>query len=284
MTLYKQDAGFIIECDECKQGAVCSTAIDYKSAYAEAKEQHGYIARQINGDWFHFCCDACYQKKRAELTGTMKTTSDILPPVEETLAAIKAECDAKKDFFKEELEFISEKNRALAESLFIELPDYFFEEPASSTGKYHPSYTNGKGGLVRHTKAAMRIAIELLRLEMYQSIAPYQDYILIALMLHDGWKHGLLKEDGSYNPYTKAEHPAVCAEWLMAQTDLADVETLKLIADMILTHMGQWNMSYRSGAVFAPKPTTMLQCFVHLCDYLASRKCLEFNFEVPFGV
>ena len=42
------------------------------------------------------------------------------------------------------------------------LPDYFFHEAASSTGKYHPKYALGDGGLLRHTKAAVRIAYELL--------------------------------------------------------------------------------------------------------------------------
>lgn len=190
----------------------------------------------------------------------------------------------KLKVFDAELEHISDANKELAENLLLGLPDYFFEIAASSTGKYHPSYTNGQGGLVRHTKAAVRIAIELLRLEMYEALVPYKDYIIIALMLHDGWKHGLLKEDGTYAQYTRAEHPKICAEWIMTQTNLADEQTLKIIADLVETHMGQWNMGYNNGLTFAPKPSTMGQCFVHLCDYLASRKCLEFNFDVQFGI
>ena len=42
------------------------------------------------------------------------------------------------------------------------LPNYFFEVPASSTGKYHPEFALGDGGLIRHTKVAVRIAYELL--------------------------------------------------------------------------------------------------------------------------
>ena len=84
----------------------------------------------------------------------------------------------------------NEQLKTLAQRLVIQLPDYFFEVAASSTGKYHPSYSLGQGGLLRHTKAAVRIAAELLRLEMYSSLKPAQDYIIIALILHDGWKHG----------------------------------------------------------------------------------------------
>ena len=42
------------------------------------------------------------------------------------------------------------------------LPDYFFEIPASSTGKYHPEFASTTHGLVKHTKLAVRIAYELL--------------------------------------------------------------------------------------------------------------------------
>ena len=69
----------------------------------------------------------------------------------------------KEEMFLDELELISDEE--LSESLLkiIEmLPDYWFVEAASSTGKYHPSYALGEGGLLRHSKAAMRIGYELL--------------------------------------------------------------------------------------------------------------------------
>ena len=46
--------------------------------------------------------------------------------------------------------------------LIGKLPDYFFEIPASSTGKYHPAYATTEHGLVKHTKVAVRIAYVLL--------------------------------------------------------------------------------------------------------------------------
>ena len=67
------------------------------------------------------------------------------------------------DLFKNEINYI--KNDRIKNSLITminKLPDYFFLVPASSTGKYHPDYALGEGGLLRHTKAAVRIAHELL--------------------------------------------------------------------------------------------------------------------------
>ena len=55
--------------------------------------------------------------------------------------------------FEKELEYIVDDNIKESSKTMIELlPDYFFHEAASSTGKYHPSYALGDGGLVRHTK------------------------------------------------------------------------------------------------------------------------------------
>lgn len=192
--------------------------------------------------------------------------------------------DIKKDIlddtriatFEEELALIkNEELCKLAKELLLKLPDYFFEVPASSTGKYHPKYACGEGGLVRHTKAAIRIAESLLRLEMYQPLTQCHDHIIIALMLHDGFKHGMPNEDGSYSEYTVAEHPELCYGWLASQNHQTLQEHLNFIATLVHTHMGQWNENPRKGYIFAPKPQTAYQMFVHLCDYLASRKFLE---------
>lgn len=44
------------------------------------------------------------------------------------------------------------------------LPDYFFEAPASSTGKYHPAFANEPGGLILHSLAAARYADSVMEL------------------------------------------------------------------------------------------------------------------------
>ena len=56
----------------------------------------------------------------------------------------------KSENFKKELEYIkNEKIRNACQVMINLLPDYFFEVPASSTGKYHPEYAAGPGGLMR---------------------------------------------------------------------------------------------------------------------------------------
>ena len=72
--------------------------------------------------------------------------------------------------FQTELKEIQTENIRKYAELAIQnvLPEYFFYVPASSTGKYHPEYAIGTGGLVRHTKAMAKIAIDVLGLEYLQ--------------------------------------------------------------------------------------------------------------------
>jgi hypothetical protein len=156
-------------------------------------------------------------------------------------------------------------------------PDYFFEMLASTTGKFHPAYTLGEGGLIKHTKAAVKIAKDLLSLEQNNHLP--KDEIIAALILHDSIKKG---KDSS--KYTVTEHPLYAAEFIEEQfeefieTYTGDEYELKQqvenVQRLIKSHMGQWNLDYRLGKEILPKPQEEDEKFVHTCDYLASRKYL----------
>lgn len=184
----------------------------------------------------------------------------------------------KQEQFKKEIEYI--KNPSYKEDLKIlidRLPDYFFEIPAASTGKYHPKYAQGEKGLLRHTKAAVKIGSELLNNpcigEKYTSNE--KDLMLISLLLHDGLKLGKEKSQ-----YTKFDHPILAASFVEENMDdlkFTD-EEIEFIADCIKTHMGPWTKDYDGNEVLE-RPHTKYQNFVHMCDYLASRKFLEVPFD-----
>ena len=55
--------------------------------------------------------------------------------------------------------------------LIHKVPDYFARIPASATGKYHPNYALGYGGLVRHTLVAAAAAYDISRLEYLRKSA-----------------------------------------------------------------------------------------------------------------
>lgn len=181
------------------------------------------------------------------------------------------DCKTKLKIFDHEINLIRDQDvKSFVGSCIRELPDYFFSIQASSTGKYHPKFSLGEGGLVRHTKFAVKIADELLSLDMYKAMKPYHSYIIGALLLHDGFKHGL--EGGKYSVH---DHPIVIQNKILEWGDTdKDSEIAKQIADLVVTHMGQWNEPSAKSKIktILPKIENKLQAFVHQCDYLASRK------------
>ena len=97
----------------------------------------------------------------------------------------------KSDVFNKELSYIkSDRLRESVKVLLNMLPDYFYEIAASSTGKYHPAFSLGDGGLVRHTKVAVRIANELFNdASLFTSYTDDEkDLLIMSLLLHDGLK------------------------------------------------------------------------------------------------
>ena len=156
------------------------------------------------------------------------------------------------------------------------LPDYFFEIPASSTGKYHPSFALGNGGLIRHTKAAVTIAYYLLNNKSTNNFTnDEKDLIIIALLLHDSFKSGYPQEK-----YSRADHPLVVVNFLREHKENLSfsAEEFKYLCDSIASHMGEFNTDYK-GNVILPLPKTKEQRFVHMCDDLASKKFLNIKFD-----
>lgn len=184
----------------------------------------------------------------------------------------------KEEKFNTELSYIKkEKYRENAKILVNLLPDYFFKVAASSTGKYHPSFALGEGGLLRHTKVAVRIAKELLEDESigYMFTNDEKDLIIISIMMHDGLKHGEKEEK-----YTRFDHPIIMANFIKENKNsltLTDKE-IDFIASNISSHMGPWTTNPYSEVIL-PKPNNKYQRFVHMCDFLASRKFLDIKFK-----
>ncbi len=184
----------------------------------------------------------------------------------------------KVDVFKEEINYIKDSSlRGDLKILIGLLPDYFFEVPASSTGKYHPAFSLGDGGLVRHTKAAVRIAYELLNNNTVGAKFSLhdKDLILIALTLHDGVKSGM-----EHSKYTRFDHPLLASKLIMENKDKVsmEVDDLRKVCSMIESHMGEWTYDNYQKKEVLPKPKTAEQRFVHMCDFLASRKFLDIKF------
>lgn len=184
----------------------------------------------------------------------------------------------KVKVFNSEYQYISDKNTIEdTKTLVQELPDYFFKVPASSTGKYHPAFAISNGGLVKHTKLAVRIAHDLLENESigYKFSTKEKDLIIMALILHDGLKKGIKEEK-----WTCFDHPLLSSKFIMERKDKLSlsIDDVRLLCSIIESHMGQWN-SDKFGKIVMPKPTTEIARFVHMCDFLSSKKYVNANFK-----
>ena len=174
----------------------------------------------------------------------------------------------------------NEDIREFAKVLVEGLPNYIWEVGASSTGKYHPAYSLGVGGLMRHQIAVVRFLNYFFDLEQYNTkfTSREMDLMKVAGLIHDGRKSGE-QIDYERSKFTKFDHPIQMANVIRSyEGQYLNHEELEFIAHCIESHMGSWNTDRKSKAVL-PKPIDDYQRFVHLADYLASRKDLTMAFD-----
>ena len=180
----------------------------------------------------------------------------------------------KIDIFSKEITYIKDKEvKRAVETLLDKVPDYFFTIEASSTGKYHPLYASGECGLVRHTKAVVRMAYELFGIYRFDDRT--KDLIIMACIFHDSHKKGNPEQK-----YTLHDHPIIASKFIQENAKLTKLpkEDIEFVCGCIESHMGRWNTSEYSDIIL-PLPKTPEQKFVHMCDYLASRKVIKLEFD-----
>lgn len=207
------------------------------------------------------------------------------------------------EHYADEIALISNPDlRAIVEDTLDASPECIVEIPASSSGRYHPNYSLGEGGLMRHTKAAVGIAKCMIETEIFKNrvideldqvfkqdlppeevLGAYADAVYAALILHD-----CKKPDDTEKHSTRFDHPLLAAKLFrdcaVPHVNRANRGYMKVVVPMvygaIASHMGEWNTAPYAKGIVLPKPVTPVEHFVHMCDYLASRKFLEFNFDV----
>lgn len=178
---------------------------------------------------------------------------------------------------------VNDDIREFAKVLVEGLPTYIWEVPASSTGKYHPQYSLGDGGLMRHQIAVVRFLNYFFELEQYKTLGSRKmDLMRVAGLVHDGRKSGE-QADYERSKFTRFEHPIQMANVIRSYDgQYLNHEEIEFIAHCIESHMGQW-CSDRKSSTILPKPLDVYQHFVHLADYLASRKDLTMAFDATIS-
>lgn len=171
--------------------------------------------------------------------------------------------------FEREIDLIvNEDLRMAVKSYMMECtPDYFWTDGASSSGKYHPAFSQGLGGLVRHTKAVVMFAEELLRMSSYAYMKEeHKDYVIAACIMHDTQKYGV----GTFDK-TEYKNHAVNAAYAFAEycARNTDYKPSEYLLDAMKAHMGQWSTNKED------RPSTNIDRCVHMADYMASRSFLD---------
>ena len=171
--------------------------------------------------------------------------------------------------FEREINLIVDEDLRMAVKSYMDeaTPDYFWTDGASSSGKYHPQFSQGVGGLVRHTKAVVMFAEELLRMSSYAYMKDeYKDFVIAACIIHDTNKYGIKDFDKSQY----ANHARNAAEsftrWCAEQYGFTPHF---LLTNAVASHMGQWSTNRED------RPFTSVDRCVHMADYMASRSFID---------
>ena len=174
----------------------------------------------------------------------------------------------KSKFFEREINLIQSEDYRSFIRYYLDdcVPDYFWEIGASSSGKYHPVFSQGVGGLVRHTKAVVMFAEELLRMSSYAYMKDeFKDYVIMACIVHDTCKYGI----DEYNKDEYKSHARNAAlNFGCAWAEYMDYPCPDFLLNAIKSHMGQWSEK-------EDRPFTSIDRCVHMADYMASRSFID---------
>lgn len=166
--------------------------------------------------------------------------------------------------FEREINLIVDEELRMCVKSYLEdgTPDYFWTDGASSSGKYHPEFAQGMGGLVRHTKAVVMFAEELLRMSSYAYMKEeFKDYVIAACLVHDTCKYGMTEEmdKTEYKNHARNAARAFC-DWCSEMEYICS----DYLIGAITAHMGQWSTNKED------RPFTNADRCVHMADYMAS--------------
>lgn len=172
------------------------------------------------------------------------------------------------EYFKLVLSLIkSEDIRSFCEILLNGADDSFFSLSASSTGKHHPDYSNGEGGLARHSIATALILNDILSTGIYNFSDRETDLMICAAIVHD------IKKYGNGSAFTVKKHPELASEYIIKTAEenhIINMDEAKFVADVVETHMGQYGSKL---------PETDAEKLVHIADCLSSRKYYNVDFS-----
>jgi hypothetical protein len=159
------------------------------------------------------------------------------------------------------------------------IPEQFWTASASTTGKFHPSFSVGEGGLLRHTMLNMYWCV---RWANFRGSKPSDMAVAVgAAALHDSFKGGYSKEWTSTVP----DHAFIAAAEIRKYAQLeATTDGMRdrwfEVADAVYTHMGIFSSNPRNpqNKEFSPihlEDMSEAGVLLALADYSAAQKVYD---------
>jgi len=184
--------------------------------------------------------------------------------------------DKVTDVFKDELNLISSKQlKDFVIECYEYCPSTYWTIATSTTGKYHPSFVNGTGGLLVHVKYVVWWAQKLIR--AFPNLHPTaSDEIICALLLHDIYKNGKATIKDRPTNITKTHGVHFAMEIAENRKEKLTEEQERILA-ALAGHMGVWTepISFACWNLRDEK-TRNVAMIVHLADYCAAQKVDDF--------
>lgn len=153
-----------------------------------------------------------------------------------------------------------------------------WQNPSSSSGKFHPEDERGENGAALHTKRVAKISEDLARAF---DLTPLEtDFMLAASILHDVRQYNELEQETLGTLSTVIEHPEKAADLLpMYSSDV----TMAELRNMIRKHSGKWGPTTVAEAwtksIKSIDRNALLAILFHVADYIASRDYIKTEVE-----
>lgn len=172
------------------------------------------------------------------------------------------------------VKFETEEFMLYCADMIQQIPDYIFDMPSSTSGKYHNTTQCQRHGQIYHIIMFAEILNDLLALkcnkEKFKS-ARQRDAMRCVPFFHDALKCG---REGS--SWTVHEHPMLAGQWVREAQVEHDIDSSakETIARMVERHSGEWITSKKSQVIL-PEPVTEMERMIHMCDILSSRNNID---------
>ena len=179
----------------------------------------------------------------------------------------------RKDF-DDCLELIKNQEiRLFVQKALQKADPYFWTDPCSSSGKYHPPEDQVEGGIIIHSRKVVRVTLALFQFFDIRDQLD-KDKVIAAAILHDIKKNGI-----PWRERTDYKHGPIAAQWLQQFVTKDNREIVTDTIDLVAVHMGRWNQPESTPAIIEGKKCDkkiVMHLIIQLADFWASRKWCSF--------